>query len=297
MRLLPIRPDHVRLRLAGEQSASQRFRHRRRHVRQYLSLRHLSSHPRCHQAGSGLHQRLTKRGMTMLIDRINEIARARAGGFSRRAFIKASAAAGGGLLLSVGLPAVQRRGRRGDGCLRPRCLHPHRRRRQSDHGHAPGRDGAGHLHLHPHAHRRGAGGGARHGAARACTAQRQALCQSPDRLPGDGGLDLRARLLGAAAPRRRHGPQHADLGRRRHMGRGGERLPGREGRGHPCRQRPEAGVRRASGEGRGPAGAREGRAQGSQGFHPDRHPGQAPRHARQGQRYARCSASIRGCRA
>jgi isoquinoline 1-oxidoreductase beta subunit len=41
----------------------------------------------------------------MLIDRINEIARARVGGVSRRAFIKASAAAGGGLLLSVSLPA------------------------------------------------------------------------------------------------------------------------------------------------------------------------------------------------
>ena len=43
----------------------------------------------------------------MLIDRINEIARARAGGLSRRAFIKVGAAAGGGLLLSVSLPVFR----------------------------------------------------------------------------------------------------------------------------------------------------------------------------------------------
>ena len=62
MRLLPVRPDHVRLCPAGEQSASQRFRYRRRHVRQYLPLRHLSSHPRGHQAGGRVHRTAEERG-------------------------------------------------------------------------------------------------------------------------------------------------------------------------------------------------------------------------------------------
>src|SRR5260370_260410 len=54
MRLLPVRPDHVRFGAAGEQSASDRFRHRRRDVRQHLPLRDLCSHSRSHQAGRAI---------------------------------------------------------------------------------------------------------------------------------------------------------------------------------------------------------------------------------------------------
>ena len=52
MRLLPVGPDHVGSGAAGEQSASDRFRHRRRDVRQYLPLRDVCPHSRCHQAGA-----------------------------------------------------------------------------------------------------------------------------------------------------------------------------------------------------------------------------------------------------
>ena len=45
MRLLPVRADHVCRGAAGEQPASDRFRHRRRHVRQHLPLRDLCAHP------------------------------------------------------------------------------------------------------------------------------------------------------------------------------------------------------------------------------------------------------------
>src|ERR1700730_7261605 len=46
MRLLPVGADHVCRGVAGEQPASERFLHRRRHVRQHLSLRDLCAHPR-----------------------------------------------------------------------------------------------------------------------------------------------------------------------------------------------------------------------------------------------------------
>jgi len=52
MRLLPIRPDHVGLRPAGEKRAPHRCRHRRRDGGQHLPLWHLRTSPRCHQAGS-----------------------------------------------------------------------------------------------------------------------------------------------------------------------------------------------------------------------------------------------------
>ena len=51
MRLLPVRPDHVRLGAARDQSAPDRCRHRRRDVRQHLPLRHLCAHSRGDQAG------------------------------------------------------------------------------------------------------------------------------------------------------------------------------------------------------------------------------------------------------
>ncbi len=54
VRLLPVGPDHVRIRAAGEQSKSHRCRHRRGHGRQHLSLRHLSAHPRRDQTGGAV---------------------------------------------------------------------------------------------------------------------------------------------------------------------------------------------------------------------------------------------------
>ena len=51
MRLLPVGPDHVGFGAAGEQPASDRFRYRRRDVRQHLPLRDLHPHSRSDQAG------------------------------------------------------------------------------------------------------------------------------------------------------------------------------------------------------------------------------------------------------
>jgi hypothetical protein len=45
MRLLPVRPDHVRVSASRQQSSSNRCQYRRRDVRQYLPLRDLRPHP------------------------------------------------------------------------------------------------------------------------------------------------------------------------------------------------------------------------------------------------------------
>ncbi len=71
MRLLPVGPDHVGGGVAREQPASERFRHRRRDVRQHLPLRNLRPHPRSDQAGRAVE--LTGR-LTMIIDRIDSAA-------------------------------------------------------------------------------------------------------------------------------------------------------------------------------------------------------------------------------
>ena len=46
MRLLPVRPDHVRRRFAGQDAGPEGFRHRRGNGRKHLPVRHLRAHPR-----------------------------------------------------------------------------------------------------------------------------------------------------------------------------------------------------------------------------------------------------------
>src|SRR5437899_5359904 len=81
MRLLPVGPDHVGLGAGGEERPSQRRRHRRGDVGQYLSLRDLPSHPRRDQAGR-------ERSPSMTTHTV-----------SRRDFVVVLTATGGGLLL------------------------------------------------------------------------------------------------------------------------------------------------------------------------------------------------------
>jgi hypothetical protein len=54
MRVLPIRPDHVRERAAGDPTQAKRFGYRRRRGREHLPLRHLSPHSCSDQAGGRL---------------------------------------------------------------------------------------------------------------------------------------------------------------------------------------------------------------------------------------------------
>ena len=151
MRLLPVGPDHVRGGAAREQSASDRCRHRRRDVRQHLPLRDLCAHSRSDQAGR---ESVGGRNMTMIT---SQAAVADQPSDSVAAQVPAGgAAAGGGLLLGLSLPAAG--GQEQRTTLRPERVHPHRRRRTDRPDHAVCRDGAGHLHLDPDADRRGAGG-------------------------------------------------------------------------------------------------------------------------------------------
>ena len=92
MRLLPVRPDHVRDGVAEPDAETDRCRHRRRDVGQHLPMRHLCAHPRSHPHRS--------RGV-----------KGRAMGHhtpSRRSLLKVGLLAGGGLMLGLRLPSLAR---------------------------------------------------------------------------------------------------------------------------------------------------------------------------------------------
>src|SRR5262245_13485103 len=95
VRLLPVRPDHGRRRAAREDICAHRHRYRPGVVGEHLPLRHLSPHPRGHQAGGSQTSDCQEGGLTM-------------GQVSRRQLLFAGAAAGGGFLLGLHLEALPR---------------------------------------------------------------------------------------------------------------------------------------------------------------------------------------------
>src|SRR5216684_4277066 len=92
VRVLPVGPDHVCLGASREQPAPDRFRHRRRDVRQHLPLRDLCPNSRSDQTSRAIGRTGERKMIRGAV------------GLSRRGFLQAGAAAGGGLMLSLNLP-------------------------------------------------------------------------------------------------------------------------------------------------------------------------------------------------
>ena len=290
MRLLPVGPDHVG---RGAASRAIRIRAMPRSMRPCRAISAVAAPIRASAPPSSRHRSPLKAesepawASTTVCDR-DELER-QAGGVSRRTFLVTGAAAGGGLLLGVYLPRFDRRqGRRPPmETLRPQRLRPHRPDDSITLVMPQVEMGQGTYTSMPMLIAEELEVDLAQGEPRSRAAERQALCQSAARVPGDRRLDIGAGLLGAAAPRRRDRARHADRGGGGSVERRSGLLPRRKGRGDPSADRAEAEIWRSGRRGGEAAGAGQGRAQGPQGLHPDRHAGQAPRHAGEGERQGR----------
>ena len=110
MRLLPVRAADVRGRAAGEASQSDRRGNRRRHDRQHLPVRHLSTHPPC-DSSRGAGDLIAQRTFVSLCR--TSVASIDNGGVicttvDRRTFLKVGATAGGGLMVGGYLQVAAR---------------------------------------------------------------------------------------------------------------------------------------------------------------------------------------------
>ena len=237
MRLLPDRADHAG-RLAPQGHAEPDGRgHRHRHERQHLPLRHLSAHPRRHQAGGQGSPAMTEHVLDTTGGLANVSRRALLAGVGAGVFVLAV-----GLPTAVPAPGEEVRRRRHAERLARRSRHLHRDRRgRHRHRDLPSlRDGPGRAHLDRHGGRRRARGRLGAGPRRAGVGRRGTLRQ-----PGHRRLALLASLLHADAPRGRGRAHDAGAGGGRAMGRAGLRGAG----GRPCRrarrERAQAWLRRA----------------------------------------------------
>src|SRR5262249_29905459 len=95
VRLLPVGADHVGGGHAGSKAQAQRRGYRRGDVREHLPLWNVSAHPAGHSPRRG-HSRPGRCEMSAIVN------------LSRRGFIKAGIAAGGGLLLGFHVPVSKR---------------------------------------------------------------------------------------------------------------------------------------------------------------------------------------------
>ena len=291
MRLLPVGPDHVGGGAARQQSAPDRCRYRRCDVRQHLPLRHLRPHSRSHQAG-----RCELSREATMIDRSIIVPVAAADRVATSVAAQLSAGRSGGRRRPDAEPQPAVRERRSAtaaaDAFAPNAFIRIATRRAGHADHALRRNGPGHLHLHPDADRRRAGGRSRPGAARARAAQREALRQSAAGRAGHRQLERDSRRRGSRCARPAR-PREPCWSRPRPSAGTSIRRPAARERGEVLHRadRTTLGLRRACRRCGPHAGARQGGAEGAEGFQADRHAGQAARHCRRRSTARRSSAS------